>query len=100
MEFFSVPRCSSWFPGVLGTEVDDLRDSSWRRYFLAWLYLAAKPAHVGFDVDGLAYPLHRPTACSHQARGHGLLPVVVLSHCCSGRWHLSGDVKPPGLDIW
>jgi hypothetical protein len=28
---------------------------------MAWLYLAAKPSHVGVDVDRLAYPLHRPT---------------------------------------
>jgi hypothetical protein len=33
------------------------------------LYLAAKPAHVGVDVDGLAYPLHCLMACSHQTRG-------------------------------
>jgi hypothetical protein len=25
--------------------------------------------HVGVDVDGLAYPLHRPTARSYQMRG-------------------------------
>jgi hypothetical protein len=25
------------------------------------LYLAAKPSHVGVDVDGLAYPLHCPS---------------------------------------
>jgi hypothetical protein len=25
------------------------------------LYLAAKPSQVGVDVDGLSYPLHRPT---------------------------------------
>jgi hypothetical protein len=30
-----------------------------------WPYLVAKPSHVGVDVDGLACPLHRPTACSH-----------------------------------
>jgi hypothetical protein len=29
---------------------------------LCWLYLAAKPPHVGVDVDGLAYPLHHPMA--------------------------------------
>jgi hypothetical protein len=29
-----------------------------------WLYLVAKPSHVEVDVDGLAYPLHRPMACS------------------------------------
>jgi hypothetical protein len=48
------------------------------------LYLAAKPAHVGVDVDGLAYPLHRPMACDCHTRGHGVLPGAVLSCCCSG----------------
>jgi hypothetical protein len=31
---------------------------------LHWLYLYAKPSLVGVDVDGLACPLHCPTACS------------------------------------
>jgi hypothetical protein len=97
--FFWAPGCSSWFPSVFGAEVDDARDGSWRRYFAAGLYLAAKPAHVGVDVDRLACPLHRPTACSRQTRGQGLLQGIVLSHHCSGWWHLSGDVKPSGLDI-
>jgi hypothetical protein len=30
-----------------------------------WLYLVAKPSHMGVNVYGLAYPLHRPTVCSH-----------------------------------
>jgi hypothetical protein len=51
---------------------------------MVWLYLAAKPADVGVDVDGLAYPLHRPMACSHQTRRQGLLPGVVLSRHYSG----------------
>jgi hypothetical protein len=51
---------------------------------MALLYLAAKPAHVGVAVDGLAYPLHRPMACGRQTRGQGILPGVVLSHHCSG----------------
>jgi hypothetical protein len=29
------------------------------------LYLAAKPSHVGVNVDGLACPLHRPMVCSY-----------------------------------
>jgi hypothetical protein len=42
----------------------------WRRF-----YLAAKPSHVGggLDVDGVAYPLHRHTTCSHQSRGQSFL---------------------------
>jgi hypothetical protein len=62
-----------------------------------WLYLAAKPYHVGVDVDGLAYPMHCPMLHSCQTRGHGLAPGIVLSCRCSRRWRLSGDVKPPKL---
>jgi hypothetical protein len=36
---------------------------------LATLYLAAKPSHIGVDVDGLAYFLHRPTVYSCQMAG-------------------------------
>jgi hypothetical protein len=28
LPFFLAPGCSSWFPGILSTEVDDARDSS------------------------------------------------------------------------
>jgi hypothetical protein len=90
MGFFLAPGCSSWFPGVLGTEVDDAWDGSWRCCFTAWLYLATKPSHVGVDADRLAYPLHYPTACSHQMRGQGLLPGTILSYQFNGWWHLFG----------
>jgi hypothetical protein len=52
--------CSSQFPDVLDTEVDDAQDVFLRGSFTAWLYLAAKPSHVGVNVDGLAYLLHCP----------------------------------------
>jgi hypothetical protein len=78
MVFFLAPGCSFWFSGILDAEVDDAQDGSWRRCFVAWLYLAAKPSHVGVDVDGLAWPLHHPTPCSRQTRGQSLLPGVVL----------------------
>jgi hypothetical protein len=68
MMFFLAPGCFSRFLGILGTEVDDAQDDSWRRCFTVWLYMAAKPSHVGVDVDGLACPLHRPTACNRQMR--------------------------------
>jgi hypothetical protein len=65
-----------------------------------WSYLVAKSSHMGVDVDGLAYPLHRPTSCSHQMRGHGFLPSVVLSHwAVAGGGALLGDVNPLGLNI-
>jgi hypothetical protein len=60
---------------------------------MVWLYLVAKPSHVGVDVDGLAYPLHQPTVHTCQMRGQCLLPGVILSYRCSGQWCLSGDVK-------
>jgi hypothetical protein len=61
------------------------------------LQLAAKPAHVGVDVDGLASPLHHPMACGCQTRGQGLLLGVVLSCHCSGRWRLFRGCEAPGL---
>jgi hypothetical protein len=61
-----------------------------------WLYLMGTPSHMGVNVDGLIYPLQHPTACSYQMRGHGLLPGDVWSCRCTGQWHFSGDVKPPG----
>jgi hypothetical protein len=64
---------------------------------VAWVYLAAKPSHVGVDLDGLAYLLHHPMVYSHQTRGHSLLSSVVLSHHSSGRWCFFGDLKPSEL---
>jgi hypothetical protein len=45
--FFLLFGCSFQLPGVLGAEVDGVRDDSWRVHFVVWLYLAAKPSHVG-----------------------------------------------------
>jgi hypothetical protein len=70
--FFLAPGCSSWTLGIFGVEVDNVWDGSWRCCFAVWLYMATKPSHVGVNVDGLAYPLHRPTTCSRQTGGHGL----------------------------
>jgi hypothetical protein len=97
MAFFLAPGCSSRFLGILGAEVNDAHNGSWRRCFTAWLYLAANPSRMWVNVDGLACPLHHPTTCCRQMRGQGLLPSVVLSHRCSGWWCLFGDVNPPGL---
>jgi hypothetical protein len=33
--------------GILGTEVDDAWDDSWRGSFTKRLYLSAKPSHMG-----------------------------------------------------
>jgi hypothetical protein len=88
---------SSQFSGVLDAEVDDAWDDFWRGSFVAWFYLAAKPSYMGVDVDRLVCPLHHPMVQSCQMRGWGLPPGAVLSYRYTRRWHLSGDVKPPGL---
>jgi hypothetical protein len=95
LAFFLAPGCSSWFPGVLGAEVDNAQGGSWRRCFAAWLYLAAKTSHVGVDVDELAYPMHSPMTCSRQTSGQGLLQSVVLSHHSCGQWRLSSGCEAP-----
>jgi hypothetical protein len=69
MMFFLAPGCSSQFLSVLGAEVDNAQDGSWRHCFVAWLYLAAKPSHMRVDVDELACPLHGPMAYNHQTMG-------------------------------
>jgi hypothetical protein len=58
---------------MLETVLGDV--ASWHR-----LYLAAKPSHVGVDVDGLAFPLHRPTTYSRQTRGYSFLSGATLYH--------------------
>jgi hypothetical protein len=83
----------------MGAEVDDARDESWRGSFAKWLYLLAKPLHVGIHVDGLDNHLHWPMAHSYQKRGQGLLLGVILSCRCSWRWCLLGNMKPPSIDI-
>jgi hypothetical protein len=65
MTFFWDPECSLQLPGVPGAEVNDARDDSWTGSFTKRLYMAAKPSHVGVDVDGLACPLHWPMGCSY-----------------------------------
>jgi hypothetical protein len=66
--FFLPPKCSSRLRGILGAEVDDAQDDSWRGSFAKRLWQLCLPTW-GVDVDGLAYPLHRPTSCSCQVRG-------------------------------
>jgi hypothetical protein len=69
--------------------------ASWHR-----LYLAVKPSQVGVDVDGLACPLHRRTACSHQSRGYNFLSGAALSHHVAvGGGTFPVGAKPLGLDI-
>jgi hypothetical protein len=64
------------------------------------LYLAAKPSHVGVNVDGLASPLHGLVVCNRQTRGQGFLSGTTFSrHAVVVGGAFSGDAKPPGLDI-
>jgi hypothetical protein len=58
MALFLAHGCYFWFLGILGAEVDDAQDDSWRHSFVAWLYLAAKPSHVGVD-EGTGPPARR-----------------------------------------
>jgi hypothetical protein len=56
------------------------QDGSWRRRCFARLYLAAKPSHMGVDVDSLACYLHHPMVCGHQTSGQSFLSSAALSH--------------------
>jgi hypothetical protein len=91
-----LPECSSWF---LGTEVDGARDTSWRHHCFTQLYLIAKPSHVGVNVDGLAYPLHRSMVYDRQVRGQSFLSGAALSHHITVGSCAFLGVKSPGLDI-
>jgi hypothetical protein len=84
-----------WLPRRMTLEKIPRDVASW-----CWLYLAAKPSYVEVDVAGLAFPLHLPTACSYQMRGHGFLSGTVLSHRAAvGGGALLGDVKPSSFDV-
>jgi hypothetical protein len=54
----------AWPPsGLPGTDVVGAQDGSWNRLCFIWHCLAAKPPHMGTDVDGLACYLHHPMIC-------------------------------------
>jgi hypothetical protein len=76
-----------------GTVLGDV--ALWHR-----LYLAAKPSHMGADVDGLAFPLNHPVAYCRQSWGQNFLSGVALyHHAAVGGGTFLGGVKPLGLDI-
>jgi hypothetical protein len=63
-------------------------------------YLAAKPSHVGVDVDRLACLLHRPTTCSHHTWGQSFLSGASWSHHAAvDGGTFMGGARPPGQDI-
>jgi hypothetical protein len=50
-----------------------------------WLYLAAKPPHVGVDADGLSCSLHHPSTCGwclgvQSSWFENALPNLVAKH--------------------
>jgi hypothetical protein len=56
------------------------REGSWSGHHLALLCLATKLSHVGADVDGLAFRLHRPTDFGCKAPVQSLLTGIISSH--------------------
>jgi hypothetical protein len=92
-----LPRHASW---ILGAKVEGAQDGFWRRRCFAWLYMAAKPSHVGVDMDRLACPLHRSTVWGHQIRGQSFLSSAALSHrAIVGGGAFPKGVKPLAVDI-
>jgi hypothetical protein len=57
MTFFLIPGCSFRLPGVLGAKVDGALGGSWRGHFAVWLYLVAKPSHVGGKCGWASLPM-------------------------------------------
>jgi hypothetical protein len=83
------------FRSVPDAEADEAREGSWD--IVSWWrsYLVSKSSNAGDSVDGPACPLHCPTARSHQTRGQGFLPGIVLSrHAAVGGGALLGDTQP------
>jgi hypothetical protein len=91
-----------WLPsGLLGVDVAGAQDVSWSCICFVWLCLAAKPSHVGADVDRLACFLHRPTVYGWQAWVQCFLTSNALyHHVVVGDGAFPGAVKLPGLDIY
>jgi hypothetical protein len=75
---------------VAGTQ-----DDSWSGHHLSSVCLAAKPSHVGADVDGSACCLHRPTNCGWQSRTQSLLTGTIMSH----RTIETGVASPWGVNL-
>jgi hypothetical protein len=97
--FFWGPGCFSSFLGILCAEVDDAQDSSWRHCFTAWLYLAAKPVHMGVDVDELACPCNVLRNATNRRGDRASCQAMSCPVAAVGGGTSPGDVKPPGLDI-
>jgi hypothetical protein len=71
------------------------RDGSWSHLFFVWLCLAAKPSHVGVDVDVLACFLHHPTVCyQHKWVWCSLTGVAVSRQAATVGGAFSGGARP------
>jgi hypothetical protein len=64
------------------------------------LYLAAKSAHVGVDVDELACLMHIPMAYSRQTRDRASCQALSYPIAAVGGGVSLGEAKAPSLDIW
>jgi hypothetical protein len=74
---------------VAGTQ-----DGSWSHHCFAWLYMVVNPSHMGADVDGVAYFLHRPMVYNCQMRGQRFLTGATPSrHTVVG-----GGIFPEGCE--
>jgi hypothetical protein len=85
---------------LLGTDVMGARDVSWSHLCFIWLCLAAKPSHMGANVDRLAYFQHHPAICGWQTWVQCSLTSDALSHhtlAVGGAF--SVGARSPRLDI-
>jgi hypothetical protein len=92
----------AWLPaGPPCADVVGARDGSWSHICFIWLCLAAKPSHVGADMDELACFLHHPMVCSWQTWVQCPLKGAALSHhAASVGGAFPGGARPSGLDIY
>jgi hypothetical protein len=65
-----------------------------------WLYLAAKPSHMGVDVDGLANPYTVLWLVAVRQGDRAACQVMSCPNIAVGCGAFPGDAKPMSLDIW
>jgi hypothetical protein len=92
-----LPERSSWFPG---TEVDGVRDGSWKRRHVARLYWAAKAFPYGGQCGWASLPPTPSYGLWLSDEGQRFMSGAALSHrAAMGGGSFSGGVKPLGLNI-
>jgi hypothetical protein len=78
------------------------QDGSWSCCCFTWLYLAAKPSHMGANVARLACLLHRPMVYGWQTMAQSpLIGAALCHHTVTTRVAraYSRGVKPPRVDV-